>query len=355
MHLSSTSRRRLGRLAAAFGIAGALLVPSTAMAGTLTVDHNAHVATYHADPGEANNLTFYPIAGTYRIQDSALSSVGLSEIGGTLCSVLEPWKFRCPTSSVTSANIYLGDGADTLDASSSSIAVTAYTGPGVKTITTGSGADTINARNGSVDKIACGGGTDSVVADDDDSVASDCEQVTRGVSTDDPSSGGDTTGASADGTNATGPGDNSSGTVFSTPLGLSVALTKVPVANSRARVALSCAADVAEDCRGEVTMELPQANASRAQKGKVIAARGQYVTRQRKRRRAIGRRSYRLAPGESKTVAVPVLFRGHYRYLSRRRRARVVMRITERNAAGNVVDVTTRSVTLARTSKRGQR
>jgi hypothetical protein len=354
MHLSSSSRRRLGRLAAAFGLAGALVVPSTAMAATLTVDHNADVATYQAAPGETNNLSFYRLSNWYRIQDSALSSVGLSEIGGTLCTVMEPWKFRCPTSSVTSANVYLGDGADTLDASNSSIAVTVHAGPDAKTITTGSGADTINARNGSVDTIACGDGVDTVVADADDTVAADCEQVSRGASTDDPSNGTGTTDTPAGATGSgSGSGDSASGTVFNTPLGLHIGITKMPISNHHVRVALGCAANAANGCRGEVTMELPPGIASHVQRGKVIAARGQYVTRQRKRHKLIGRRSYRLAAGESKTIAVPVLFRGHYRYLSRKRRSRAIMRIVERDSAGKVVDVQTRSVTL--TSKRGQR
>ncbi len=353
MHLSSDWRARLGILAAALGVAGAMTVPASAAAGTLTVDHNAHVATYRAGQGEANDLSFYRLAGTYRIQDTALSSVALTEIGGTLCSVGEPWKFRCPVASVDSATIYLGDGTDTLDASNSSIAVTVYPGPGAKTITTGSGADAIDARNGSVDQITCGDGADSVSADEDDSVAADCEQVTRGQST--GSANGAGSGDTSAGGDGSGAADASSGTVFETPVGLSVALTKVPIANNRAHVALNCAAGALDGCRGEVTLELPRATGSRAQKGKVVAARGQYVTRQRKRRRLIGRRRYRLAAGESKTLAVPVLFRGHYRYLSRKRRSRVIMRISERDAAGKLVDVQTRSVTLTRTSKRGRR
>lgn len=353
MHVSSSLRTRLGLLAAACGVAGALAVPSTSMAATLTVDHNAHVATYQADPGEANNVSFYRLATWYRIQDTGLSSVGLSEIGGALCTVMEPWKFRCPTSSVTSAKVYLGDGTDQLDASNSSIDVTVYSGAGTKTITTGSGADTINALNGSADTIACGDGTDSVVADADDSVAADCEQVTRADSPTETSNGGGTTGAGGD--TDTNAGNSSPGTVFDTPLGLTVAISKVPLANQRAHVALACAANAADDCRGVVTLELPSNTKPHAKKGKVVAARGQYITRQRKRHKLIGRRSYRIAAGDSKTVAVPVLFRGHYRYLSRKRRSRLIMRIAEHNAAGKVVDVQTRSITLTRTSKRGQR
>jgi hypothetical protein len=38
--------------------------------------------------------------------------------------------------------------------------------------------------------------------------------------------------------------------------------------------------------------------------------------------------------------------RGHYRYISRRRRTRAILRISERDAAGKVIDVHTRSITL---------
>jgi Ca2+-binding RTX toxin-like protein len=44
------------------------------------------------------------------------------------------------------------------------------------------GNDTIDARDGEVDSITCGAGTDSVTADPQDVVARDCENVTRGTS-----------------------------------------------------------------------------------------------------------------------------------------------------------------------------
>jgi Ca2+-binding RTX toxin-like protein len=47
----------------------------------------------------------------------------------------------------------------------------------VVNVKTGSGDDAIDSRDGKAGKVTCGGGTDSVRADPDDDVASDCEQV----------------------------------------------------------------------------------------------------------------------------------------------------------------------------------
>ncbi len=43
----------------------------------------------------------------------------------------------------------------------------------------GSGNDTVNIRDGEVDSVVCGPGTDTVIADANDTVAADCENVDR--------------------------------------------------------------------------------------------------------------------------------------------------------------------------------
>ncbi len=353
--------RRFRPLALVLGAAGALVVPSAASAGTLTVDHNAHSATYQANAGEDNNLSFYRLSTTYRIQDEPAGSVPLTEIGGSLCDMGEPWKYRCPMASVATASVSLGDGKDIFDATVSSVAVSLTAGPGVKSIKTGSGADNISARNGSVDAIACGAGSDNVVADPEDKVDASCELVDVLGPADESAEApvaGDAPGDAGAGSSDSGAGADSAPDVFTTPVGLTVAITTVPVSNSQALVRLACAAEAVAACRGDVTLELPLA-AKKSSAGNVSAARGQYVAQQRRRTRRIGKRNYRIAAGKKKTIAVPVLFRGHYRYLSKRRRTRAVMRITERDQAGKVIDVQTRSVTLKggrkAGSKRGQR
>ena len=342
MQIVSPTSHRLRPLALALAILGALVLPSAASAGTLTVDHTAHAAVYEAAAGEANDLSFYRLASDYRIQDQPTGSVPLTEFGGALCSMGEPWKYRCPVASVATARVSLGDGADNFNASNTAIAFTLTAGSGVKTITTGGGDDSIAARNGSADRVACGAGADSVDADPDDAVDASCEQVDRdgGPSTGDGS--GATTGDQADGTPDAGSTGGDSQDVFETPLGLTVAIATVPVSNHRAHVRLACAA--AEGCRGVVTLNLPARRPGAD--GNVTASRGQYVAQQRRRGRRIGRRSYRIETGEKQTVAVPLL-RGHYRYVSRRRRKqRVILRVAERDQAGNVIDIQTRSVTL---------
>jgi hypothetical protein len=58
------------------------------------------------------------------------------------------------------------------------------------------GNDTIDARDGEVDSITCGAGTDTVTADPQDAVAPDCEHVKRGGSAGSgPSGGGSAAGA----------------------------------------------------------------------------------------------------------------------------------------------------------------
>ena len=343
---------RTRALLAGAAAACALALPPAASAGTLTVDHGASAVIYTALPGEANNLSIYRLSDTYRIQDEPAGSIPLTEIGGLKCTMGEPWKYRCPVASVATATVSLGDGADVFNASNSSVALTVLAGADSKRITTGSGADRIAARNGSADQIACGAGADIVEADASDSVDASCEQVNPTTDTGGDAGGtNDSGGQTEDPTGGpSGTGDGDSPTVFETPVGLIVARTNVPVSNERARVALECAADAEEGCRGDVTLEW----AKKASAKTVTAARGQYVAQQRRRGRRIGKSRYRLAAGEKATVVVPVLLRGHYRYVSRHRRLRrVLLRITERDRAGAVIDVQTRTVTLTR--KRGQR
>jgi Ca2+-binding RTX toxin-like protein len=54
-----------------------------------------------------------------------------------------------------------------------------YGGPGNDSIEAGAGDDFIDARDGEADQIDCGSGNDTVLADAIDTVASNCETVTR--------------------------------------------------------------------------------------------------------------------------------------------------------------------------------
>ena len=58
-------------------------------------------------------------------------------------------------------------------------------GPGADVVSGGDGDDTIAARDGAVDDVSCGTGVDTVSADWNDTVAADCETVSRSVRDDD--------------------------------------------------------------------------------------------------------------------------------------------------------------------------
>jgi Ca2+-binding RTX toxin-like protein len=54
-----------------------------------------------------------------------------------------------------------------------------FAGLGRNRLSGGAGDDRLSARNGMVDRVLCGSGTDGVVADEDDRVAADCEELNR--------------------------------------------------------------------------------------------------------------------------------------------------------------------------------
>jgi len=69
-----------------------------------------------------------------------------------------------------------GDGNDTLDGGDGDDKITG--GPGIDTIRGGAGNDSISAADGLADKIDCGDGTDTVLADEQDELVG-CESVER--------------------------------------------------------------------------------------------------------------------------------------------------------------------------------
>lgn len=100
-----------------------------------------------------------------------------------------------------------GAGNDTLDAGFGDDTITP--GPGRDTVSADTrggdcgpawckqpyGNDTVHARDGEVDSISCGAGSDTVIADTIDIVASDCEQVDAKGGTAPQSGGGPATGS----------------------------------------------------------------------------------------------------------------------------------------------------------------
>ncbi|MFL5911335.1 MAG: hypothetical protein ACJ768_12265, partial [Gaiellaceae bacterium] len=336
--------------------AASLIAASPAPAGTLTVDYPGGAATYKAAAGESNDVAVRPIGGKMTvIQDHGVADVPLSEVGGSACMLMEPWKYKCPTAGIATLDVDLADGADAFYGGVSALAESVSAGPGGKTISTGGGDDQIFTRNGAADQISCGAGADTVVADSQDVVASDCEQVDigDGIGAGAP----DAYGTAANGTGSTtgaaqgGPAPRGAQKAFETALGLTLPGRALLMPRpDMALVPLACAATASAGCRGDIVLELPAGAAKRATK--LIAARGHYLAQQRARR--LGARRYRLAAGEKTAMPLRIRFRGHFTAVEKRRRKRAVLKIAERDATGKVVDVQTRVVTL-RSSKNSPR
>lgn len=334
-------------------IAASLIVAAPAPAGTLSVDYASGSATYEAAAGESNNVVVWTIGGGMTvIQDRPVADVPLSEIGGSACTLMEPWKYKCPTADIATVNADLADGSDVFDGSASALAESVTAGPGGKTISTGGGDDQIFARNGAADQISCGAGADRVVADSQDVVASDCEQVDVGdtVGTAAP----DVSGTAANGTGSTpaapqGGGSPRGAHALATALGLTLPGPALLMPRpGTALVPIACAATASAGCRGDIVLELPAGAAKHS--AKLIAARGHYLAQQRVRARRLGSRRYRLAAGEKTALPLRIRYRGHFTAVEKRRRKRAVLKIAERDATGKVVDVQTRVVTLKSSS-----
>src|SRR3954452_1082289 len=146
-HAANHTVRRV--LALAIATAALLALPASANASFAKVD--AGKLVYTAVSGEANDLTAsYTSSGSVKLAEAGHFGPVPILIGGSSgCAGLAPL-INCT-------------GATSLD------------------LRTGDGDDRVAARNGTADKISCGSGNDSVSADQQDSVAADCETVDRGA------------------------------------------------------------------------------------------------------------------------------------------------------------------------------
>jgi hypothetical protein len=343
-------------------IAAGLIFAAPAAAGTLTVDHATASSAYVAGPGENNDFSVTALGGIYVIQDHGVAQVPLNELAGSVCAVMEPWKFKCPATSVAALTVDLGDGSDTLDDSSSSLPTVVEAGAGPKTVSTGGGNDRILVQNGVSDRVSCGGGDDTVVADPQDAVAADCEHIglsqgagaTRSDGSAEATDGSSTSSAVDGGEGVPGTATN----VFHTRFGLTLPNELVTMRRPGTVVVhLACDATAVAGCRGEIVLELPACSHAAAPRAKLVAARGHYVAQQRRsgRLQRIGGRKYRLAAGEKVALPVRIMSRGHFMAVQRRRGKRAILKIAERDATGKVLDVQTRVVALKPSNKWSRR
>ena len=324
------SRLLKARSAAALvGALAALALPSTAMASFASV--TGGVLTYEASGGEVNQVTLGYSGGSTTVSDS-----GAVIEAGPGCNITQGGhKASCDAvtsivlnlfdwdDSATSTLLFTpvtidgGEGADTLTGSTTPDRLTG--GPGADTLTGGWGndtltggdaADTIDAsygndrifvRDGAIDAVTCGSGTDSGERDADETVGADCETVVPpgvDVPAEDPDQAGD---GSAD----TGSGDPS----ITDPIEeiMPVVLPQAPRANPQGAipVRVHCPRAAAAGCVGTVSVVLADDS------GEAAAARRRTV-------RKTGRKRFKLAAGQTKAVPVRLARRAARRLKSRR-------------------------------------
>jgi hypothetical protein len=349
--------RRLGTALGLALVAAAFAAPA-AGASSVTIDPHKTLR-YTAGANEANHLRiwFDTTHYVYVFEDTGVASISVTGDG---CFVYSPQIVYCPYGKFSRIDAQLGDGgsyaADDLSLTTVTIhggsradtliggggSVTLDGGGGADTLTAGSGTtkliagpggatmnggtgrstyqgspdpDTINARNGVAELVTCGGAVDAVNADESDTVAGDCENVTRGqpvVSPDPP------------------PADPLAGAITA-PAPAPVAVSQTPVAvdrQGRVPVGLWCPANTPGGCEGVVTLSYP---AGAAKAGHVMAA--------RRERRVVGRsRRFRIAAGHKAAVPVKLSRRG-VRIFKRRkhghkRRTRLAVTVSLRTEAG---------------------
>jgi Ca2+-binding RTX toxin-like protein len=247
-------------------------------------------------------------------------------------------------------NVTGGSGADTITGSAG--ANTLDGGPGSDQLTGGLGDDTFLARDGAVDSLSCGDGSDGGSADPSDTVASDCEAVDQSPPPADPPP------ADPPATDTTTPTDPPPDTT--PPPGDGNAKAELPPLNSLppaiphqtvtvsasgvAKVLVVCPPN-SGGCRGVVTLELPAAPA------RAGAGRGKIVVGARRRARVkVGRRSFKAKAGTSPKIPVRLSKRGRQRIL-RGGRTGCRLKVVTRAADGTPV-VTTQNIAL-RPRRRG--
>jgi len=190
-------------------------------------------------------------------------------------------------------------------------------GPGPNRLSGGGGMDTIISRDSAADTVTCGNESDSVAADPADSVAADCESVDVQV-------------ASAE-----------APSLISAPspifMGADVSGRPITMTtDGRALVRIACPAGRTKACRGTVTIrDTATTLASTATSPK---------TKTKTKGVVLGKRKFRIAPGQSKDVSVKLSRNGRHRVL-RERRVRCSVNVGVRGENGKSV-VTRKQVTL---------
>jgi Ca2+-binding RTX toxin-like protein len=301
--------RTLGLVLALAG--AALLAPATSFGSSALV--SGGVLTYTAAAGEANHLviSYYTQYSVYVLYDTGVTSITTSGGKNAPCRSYSPQVVYCYPGTFTSIVVHAGDGGSYVEGQLTLTPVTMYAGAGSDTLIGGGGNDTINARNGVAGHVTCGGGTDVVTADPDDTVAADCETVDGGTSPsapEPPATGGSTDVPPIPDNSLTGP-----------PAPPPIAVSQTPVTMSpdnNVPVSLECPETSVTDCVGTVVLSITESSGS---KHKVVAA--------RRVKRIIGK-SRRFTIKRGRKASVPVVLSRRGARAFRANRHRRTMKVT---------------------------
>jgi RTX calcium-binding nonapeptide repeat (4 copies) len=347
----------------------ALLAPAESFAARLYTE-SATSLVYEGEAGEANTLAIGQSSTEFSFSDAGSERINTSGDCRPLLMTAS-----CTLPSVETVTVDVADGHDRVSAGIA-VASKLLGGPGDDTLVGGSGADTflggdgndvVASRDGVPESVDCGPGQDTVDADPSDTVT--------GCEVGGPAGEGEESPAppplelpplpepeappgrpaepapQADapaGEENVRPGDEENGPQggeeTAPPGGAApnrdLVLAPTPLDMLSADVAvvhMGCAPTAAEDCAGEVILEL--AGGAGARRRGAAMSRARHKARQRR----IGRSRFRIEPGKSLDVRVRINERGHA-ILRSKRRQRGRLRIVHRDGAGQVTGVTTRSV-----------
>ena len=166
----------------------AAAAPAAAQAASAS--YAAGTITYTTAPDETNHVTLSAWGFGVRVADTGTHGPAASSIAvtaGAGCWQAGSSAAVCP-STATTISADLGYGNDLFDGHLASQALrlsggagddTLQGGPAPDQLDGGAGNDSFDARDGGIDTLLCGTGTDTGNADAGDSVAADCEGVLR--------------------------------------------------------------------------------------------------------------------------------------------------------------------------------
>jgi Ca2+-binding RTX toxin-like protein len=209
-------------------------------------------------------------------------------------------------------------------------------GPGMDLLEGGPGDDTLTARDGAVDQLVCGGGTDGGTADDSDTIATDCEAVALPPPPSDPPATDPPATDPPAGDPPTDPAQRTEPPRNSQPPRIPSQTASV-TRNGVALVKLVCPAD-SGGCSGTVALELIEAAPA--------PGRGKIAVSARRRRVSIGRSRFKAKAGKTTTVRVRLSKRGRQRILRGRKKTRRVRLSTTTRTADGKVEVTSRTISV---------